>query len=535
MLKKNKMENSTSWDNFQKKFINLSEFGISLDTTLMKKSDDLPHFLEKLFAEAFKEMHELEKGNIANPDENRMVGHYWLRNPELAPSTEIQSKIKNTIKIIEKFASDIHLGKIKPQNSELFQNLLLIGIGGSVLGAQLLNKALVSKKNSMHFYFLDNTDPDGIDQIMSEIGKKLENTLTLVISKSGETKEIRNTMLEVRKFYKDSGLDFSKHAVAVTTENSKLYLLANNESWLNCFPMWEWVGGRTSILSSVGILPAALNGIDIKKLILGAKKMDELTRCPEVRKNPAAILAWMWYQSGEGMGNKDMVILPYKDRLIFLSRYLQQLVMESLGKEKNFDGNTIHHGFTVYGNKGSTDQHALVQQLIEGPSNFFVTFIEVLKDRDNLDLEVEPRITSGDYLQGFLLGTREALFQKGHESICITIEEVNDQTLAALIALFERAVGIYAFLIGINAYNQPGVESGKRLAGNIIELLLNIQQHLKSYPEQEFTASELSEALGVKEKTVTIFRLLLRLAINGRVKKIPHKDHFLSAFKQIDS
>ena len=535
MVKNNKMIKTSYWHNLQKKFINLAELGISLDTTMMRNSDDLPNFLEKLFAQAFKEMDKLEKGNIANPDENRMVGHYWLRNPELAPTLEIQSKIKDTIKKIEKFTSEIHQGEIRPQNSDAFKNLLLIGIGGSVLGAQFLHKALFSKKNRMQVHFLDNTDPDGIDQVMSEIGLKIKNTLTLVISKSGETKEIRNTMLEVRNFYKDSGLDFSKHAVAVTIENSKLSLLAKNESWLDCFPMWEWVGGRTSLLSSVGLLPAALNGIDIKKLILGAKKMDELTRCTEVRKNPAAILAWMWYQSGDGMGKKDMVILPYKDRLIFLSRYLQQLVMESLGKEKNFDGYKIHHGLTVYGNKGSTDQHALVQQLIEGPSNFFVTFIEVLKDRDNLGFEIEPGITSGDFLQGFLLGTRDALFQKGHESICITIEEVSDKTLAALIALFERAVGIYAFIIGVNAYNQPGVESGKKLARDVIELLLNIQQHLKSYPEQQFTASELSAALGVKEKTATVFRLLLRLAINGRIKKIPHSNPFLSTFKQIDN
>ena len=382
------MTKSSKWHNFQQNFIHLSELGISLDTSLMKNSDVLPDFLEKLFTEAFKEMNELENGSIANPDENRMVGHYWLREPKLAPTKEIQKTIINTIKKIKKFALEIHRGKLKPQKSDSFQNFLLIGIGGSILGTQLLYNALVSKKNRMKFYFLDNTDPEGIDQVMSEIGHKLNNTLTLVISKSGETTETRNTMMEVRKLYEDYSLDFTKHAVAVTAVDSKLDILAKNESWLSCFPMWEWIGGRTSVLSSVGLLPAALYGIDINNLILGAKKMDEVTRCTNVKKNPAAILAWMWYQSGEGMGKKDMIVLPYKDRLIFLSRYIQQLVMESLGKEKNFDGNTIHHGVTVYGNKGSTDQHSFLQQLIEGPSNFFVTFIEVLKDRENLSLEV---------------------------------------------------------------------------------------------------------------------------------------------------
>ena len=122
-------------------------------------------------------------------------------------------------------------------------------------------------------------------------------------------------------------------------------------------------------------------------------------------------------------------MLPYKDRLIYLSPYLQQLVMESLGKEKDLKGKTINHGLTVYGSKGSTDQHSIVQQLQDGPDDFFVTFIEVLKDREHHSIEVESEVTSGDFLQGFLLGTRDALFQKGRASLTITIEELNSRTL----------------------------------------------------------------------------------------------------------
>jgi glucose-6-phosphate isomerase len=125
-----------------------------------------------------------------------------------------------------------------------------------------------------------------------------------------------------------------------------------------------------------------------------------------LKQNPAALLALAWYYSGNGKGEKDMVMLPYKDSLLLFSRYLQQLVMESLGKEKDLDGNVVHQGIAVYGNKGSTDQHAYVQQLREGVPNFFVTFIEVLKDRDGDSIEVEPDATSGDFLNGFLQGTR---------------------------------------------------------------------------------------------------------------------------------
>ena len=125
------------------------------------------------------------------------------------------------------------------------------------------------------------------------------------------------------------------------------------------------------------------------------------------------LLALMWYYAGNGRGEKDMVILPYKDRLALFSRYLQQLVMESLGKEKDRAGKIVHQGIAVYGNKGSTDQHAYVQQLRDGVPNFFVTFIEVAKDRATSRFEVEEGITSGDYLHGFLRGTRAALYENG--------------------------------------------------------------------------------------------------------------------------
>jgi glucose-6-phosphate isomerase len=136
--------------------------------------------------------------------------------------------------------------------------------------------------------------------------------------------------------------------------------------------------------------------------------------------------------------------------------------MESLGKEKNLDGEIVHQGIAVYGNKGSTDQHSYVQQLRDGVLNFFVTFIEVRKDRRGERLEVEDGVTSGDYLQGFLRGTRSALYESGRESITISIPEVNAFNLGALIALYERAVGFYGSLVNINAYDQPGVEAGKK-------------------------------------------------------------------------
>ena len=180
--------------------------------------------------------------------------------------------------------------------------------------------------------------------------------------------------------------------MAITLEDSALDRQARD--WLARFPMFNWVGGRFSITSAVGLLPAALQGIDVHELLAGARDMDTATRVPELEANPAALLAAAWYTAGKGRGAKDMVVLPYKDSLLLFSRYLQQLVMESLGKGRDLADRAVEQGIAVYGNKGSTDQHAYVQQLRDGVANFFVTFIEALEDRAGPSIDVEPGISS---------------------------------------------------------------------------------------------------------------------------------------------
>ena len=162
-----------------------------------------------------------------------------------------------------------------------------------------------------------------------------------------------------------------------------------------------------------------------------------------------------------------MVVLPYRDRLQVFSKYLQQLVMESLGKKFNRNGEVVNQGISVFGNKGSTDQHAYVQQLRDGIDNFFCVFIELLDSPSTniFDEKENPK----EYLSGFLQGTRSALSSEKRQSITITLEKLNCFSLGALIALFERAVSFYAELVNINAYDQPGVEAGKKAAANIIE------------------------------------------------------------------
>jgi glucose-6-phosphate isomerase len=511
----NVMASSSLWQRFQKYFLRYDDLDFSLDISRMRFPDDFFEKMQSSVEKAFAAMRDLEAGGIANPDEKRMVGHYWLRNPRLAPNAQLRSDIQDTNAQIKKFASDVHSGKIVADKGQRFAHVLLIGIGGSALGPQFIAEALGSSRDPMDIFFFDNTDPDGFDRVFDKIGDGLARTLVVVISKSGGTKETRNGMVEAEARFKKAGFDFSKQAVAVTGVGSELDKYAEKNGWLARFPMHDWVGGRTSVMSAVGLVPAALEGFDIDAFLAGAAAMDEQTRVADRKRNAAMLLALMWHYAGNGKGEKDMVILPYKDRLALFSKYLQQLVMESLGKEKDNDGNIVHQGIAVYGNKGSTDQHAYVQQLRDGVPNFFATFLEVRKDRRGEKFEVEKGVTSGDYLQGFLRGTRSALYENGRDSITITIPEVNAFNVGALIALYERAVGFYGALVNINAYHQPGVEAGKKAATRILQLQPQVASQLAAGSGK--TAAEIAAA--IKADPEDVFHVLRHLAANDAAIK----------------
>ena len=505
----------SSWTNFKRSYLPLSDLGIALDISKMEMEEAFFHEMEPHLQKALLAMEALEKGAITNVDEGRQVGHYWLRNTDLAPTDEVKQAIDNTLESLRAFVHSIHSGQ-QTCPGGIFKHLIVIGIGGSILGPQFVSDALGDLQHpKLLVHFIDNTDPEGIQRVLLPLEGVLPQTLTVVISKSGGTLETRNAMLEVEAAYQSKGLDFGRCAVAITQKGSKLDAYADKNNWLARFPMWDWVGGRTSELSVTGLLPAALEGIDIEGLIRGAAQMDVITRSKLTASNPAALLALAWFHATGGKGKKDMVILPYRDRLSLLSRYLQQLVMESLGKERDQAGNIVHQGITVYGNKGSTDQHAYVQQLRDGVANFFVTFIEVLASRSKSALELEPGYQSDDYLNCFFLGTRAALHEKVRPSITLTLEAISPESIGALIALYERTVGLYASLIGINAYHQPGVEAGKKAASEFLELLGRIRTTLAKSPGQQFTPITMAKTLGLEDESIEIvYRLLCYCAAN---------------------
>ena len=514
-----------SFDRFSSSLIRYPRFGFSLDSSLMDLDPAWVDSMAAAIRRAFEEMTALESGAVANIDEQRMVGHYWLRNAALAPDETLRRQITEPLAALKQFASDVHTGKVTNPSGKRFERLLVIGIGGSALGPQLVNDAL-GHDAVLPIHFFDNTDPAGMDRTLADIGARhLDTTLVLVISKSGGTPETRNGMVEAKAAWEGAGLDFGKHAVAITGTGSKLDQYAVEHGFITRFPMEDWVGGRTSVMSTVGLVPAALQGIDIDAFLAGAAAMDEETRRPDAATNAAMRLALCWHAAGNGRGEKDMVVLPYKDSLVLFSKYLQQLVMESLGKELDRDGNKVNQGIAVYGNKGSTDQHAYVQQLRDGVANFFATFIEVRKGRSGTTIEVEPGNTSADYLQGFLRGTRKALYESGRKSITLSIPEVTPFQLGALIALFERAVSFYASLVNVNAYHQPGVEAGKKAAATFLDTLNAVRGRLTAEPK---LAPEIAYEIDADPEDV--YHCLTHLAANGEVQislgKEPKEDTF---------
>ncbi|MEC9389980.1 MAG: glucose-6-phosphate isomerase [Myxococcota bacterium] len=446
---------------------------------------------------ALAAMTALDGGAVANMDERRMVGHYWLRNPDLAPTAAIRDTITATLEQIRAFAPGP------------FKTLVQIGVGGSALGPELANDALRGA-DAPEFEVLDTVDPVAVSEFLARIDP--EHTLVIVASKSGSTIETSIATDLVEAHFERCGVSFADRAIAVTIPGSRLAERARD--WKATFPMFDWVGGRTSVCSAVGLLPMHLLGIDIDAFIEGAAAMDAWNRCPPPN-NPAAHIALLWTQDS----CNELCVIPYAHRLRHLSRYLQQLIMESLGKANDRDGRAVHTGLTVYGNKGSADQHAIVQQLRDGPAGVHVHLIDVAAPAD------ATVRAAADVQFALHAGTGDALAEVGRPVVSISLPRMDARALGGLIALYERAVGLAAELLNINAYNQPGVEAGKKAASVQLAQLDAVYAHLNATGQ---TAQQLSDAAGISFHRT--WRLAGHLVATGRARatlgKAPSEDRF---------
>ncbi|MCS6893557.1 MAG: glucose-6-phosphate isomerase [Deltaproteobacteria bacterium] len=412
---------------------------------------------EPISSDLLNFMDRLEAGELVNDSENRAVGHYWLRDWTRAPSNDVANDILEEIHKVATFF-----------RSNDFSYLIYIGIGGSGLGPNLIYDCF-SHRTRKKVIVIDNIDQEGIARKLS--GVSLADTLVCVASKSGTTTETIVAKEIVKNLFGKMSLSFENHAIAITMQNTPLWKEADN--WLSRFKLWDWVGGRTSIHGAVGLSVMDFMELNSNLFLEGAKFMDNLTRQTEVHQNPALIVCFALVDCF-ARGKKNLCVLPYSDRLELFSKYLQQLFMESLGKTRE-DGSLF--GLTVFGNKGTTDQHSFVQQLRQGNDDFIAVFIRRLYPEITIDDSVLNHPIE-KYFDSFLLGTREALTAAGREHLTLTVPRLDEFWLGALIALFERVVGFFARYYRINAYNQPGVEEGKWSSKKYLQL----EENLKNIP-----------------------------------------------------
>lgn len=360
-----------------------------------------------------------------------------------------------------------------------FDNFVVLGIGGSALGPIAVQQALShlhyndlpkEKRNGPRLFVEDNVDPERMNALLDVID--VRKTCFNVITKSGSTSETMSQLLIVTDLlHKTLGEDISTHLIATTDhEKGNLIKIAKREN-LKTFYVPDGVGGRFSELCPVGLVAAAVCGIDIRGLLAGAAYMDELTQNENVFENPSYLMAALQVAAMK-RGANIHVLMPYADSLKYISDWYAQLWAESLGKRVGFDGSTIHAGQTPVKSLGVTDQHSQVQLYTEGPFDKVVTFLSVDRYRKTMpipdgyldipDVSFLCGHTQNELIAAEETATEYAVMKSGHMNYAIRMPEVNAFTVGELLYMFEIMTAFAGELLKLNAFDQPGVEEGKK-------------------------------------------------------------------------
>ncbi len=400
----------------------------------------------------------------ANQDLQKRRGEGWLGWMELPFN---QAEIVNQV---EKTAADIRRD---------FDTFVVLGIGGSALGPIAVQQALnhlhynelpAAKRGGPKLYVEDNIDPERMQSLLDVIDVK--KTCFNVITKSGATAETMSQYLIVSELLKkEVGAGWQKHIIATTDmEKGNLIQLAKTEGF-RLFYIPSGVGGRFSELSPVGLLPAAVCGIDIKAMLAGAADMDARCKTDDVWQNPALLEAVLQYIAMQEMDTNVQVVMPYADSLKFMADWFCQLWAESLGKNVTRKGMAVNCGQTPTKALGVTDQHSQLQLYTEGPYDKVITFLKVGEFRAQSPIPhgceafADVAFLGGKSLNQLigaeLTGTEYALYRAGRMSQVITLPQVNAHTIGQLLFFFEMATAYAGELLDIDAYNQPGVEESK--------------------------------------------------------------------------
>lgn len=360
-----------------------------------------------------------------------------------------------------------------------FDNFVVLGIGGSALGNIAVQTAIndpyynlfeEARDGYPRLFVSDNVDPEGIKALFAKLDP--QKTLFNVISKSGSTAETMSQFLLARKFIAEAvGEDqVGEHFIATTSKDSGYLIEIAKREGMKKFFIPDNVGGRFSVLTPVGLLSAAMTGVDIEQLLAGAASMDKICRENDFWQNPALVnglIQYLAYKKGKIMS----VMMPYSDRLSDLADWYRQLWAESLGKEVDRQGNKVNLGPTPIKALGATDQHSQAQLYMEGPFDKIITFLEVENFSEELEIPQAYADLDGlGYLGGHnfaeLINTEKwatelALNKRQRMNQTVKVPKVNEFTLGQLFYFFEFQTAVAGELFNINAFNQPGVELGK--------------------------------------------------------------------------
>ena len=371
-----------------------------------------------------------------------------------------------------------------------FENLVIIGIGGSALGNTTLHSALLhpmhnllsaeQRNGSPRWFVLDNVDPDITSALLDTLD--LSKTLFVVTSKSGGTAEtMANFAIAYKRLANEVGqTNAASHVVAITDPEVGFLRELSSRNGFHTLPVPPKLGGRFSVLSAVGLFPAELCGIDVDGFLSGARRMVEACLGGrDAMQNPAYLAAMVYYLADTTRGKHINVMFPYSGRLVTFANWFVQLWAESLGKAQSRDGETVNVGQTPLPAVGATDQHSQNQLFMEGPFDKIITFVDVERfDRDLIipdSFKDDPKIgylaghTLTELIRTEKLGTELALKQRSRPTCSIAIPTVSAETMGQLLMMFMLATAFAGELYNVNAFDQPGVELGKQITKERLE------------------------------------------------------------------
>jgi glucose-6-phosphate isomerase len=476
------------WDDF---YVDFSKNRITSETFkyLLELADDvnLKAAIESQFS-----------GEIINQTEGRAVLHTALRAPESynvkVDGENVVPEVYKVKRKIETFTNEIVNGDLKGYTGKPFDTIVNIGIGGSDLGPAMVVDSLQYYKNHLTTYFVSNVDGDHVNEVIKKLNP--ETTLFVIVSKTFTTQETLSNANTLKEWFLKSAneVDIAKHFVAVSTniESVKNFGIDQN----NIFPMWDWVGGRFSLWSAVGLSISLAVGYDnYDSLLKGANKMDIHFKNEDFKNNIPVVLALIsvWYNNF--FGAESEAVIPYSQYLNQFATYLQQGIMESNGKSIDRNGNPIDYetGTLIWGEPGTNSQHAFFQLIHQGTKLVPADFIGFTKslhgNQDHQDkltsnflAQTEALLNGKTEAEVLAEGTREdiipfKIFQGNKPTNTIFINKLSPESLGKLIAMYEHKIFVQGIIWNIFSYDQFGVELGKQLASKILQEFNNVENN----------------------------------------------------------